>query len=124
MGGIAGTQTLTIVIRGMALGHIGRNNSRWLLNKEFWVGTLNGFGWAIVVAIAASLWFNDTTLGLIIAAAIIINMITAAIAGTTLPILMKKMNIDPALAGGVALTTITDVVGFMSFLGLATLVYA
>ena len=124
MGGIAGTQTLTIVIRGMAMGHIGRNNSRWLINKEFWVGAMNGICWAIVVAIAASLWFNDTTLGLIIAVAMIINLITASIAGTTLPILMKKINIDPALAGSVALTTITDVVGFVSFLGLATLFYA
>lgn len=124
MGGIAGTQTLTIVIRGMAMGHIGRNNSRWLINKEFWIGTMNGICWAIVVAIAASLWFNDTTLGFIIAVAMIINLITASIAGTTLPIIMKKINIDPALAGSVALTTITDVVGFVSFLGLATLFYA
>ncbi len=124
MGGVAGTQTLTIVIRGMAMGHIGRNNSRWLINKEFWVGVLNGVCWAVVVAIAASLWFNDTTLGLIIATAMIINLITAAVAGTTLPIFLKKINVDPALAGSVALTTITDVVGFMSFLGLATLFYA
>jgi magnesium transporter len=124
MGGVAGTQTLTIVIRGMALGHIGRNNSRWLVNKEFWVGAMNGLCWALVVAVAASLWFNDTTLGLIIAAAMIINLMTAALAGTLLPIFMKKINVDPALAGSVALTTITDVVGFMSFLGLATLFYA
>jgi magnesium transporter len=124
MGGVAGAQTLTIVIRGMALGHIGRNNSRWLLNKEFWVGALNGLSWALVTAVAASLWFNDPTLGLIIAAAMIINLITAALAGTLLPIFMKKINVDPALAGSVALTTITDVVGFTSFLGLATYFYA
>jgi magnesium transporter len=95
-----------------------------LLNKEFWVGALNGLSWALVTAVAASLWFNDPTLGLIIAAAMIINLITAALAGTLLPILMKKVNIDPALAGSVALTTITDVVGFTSFLGLATYFYA
>jgi magnesium transporter len=123
MGGVAGTQTLTVVIRGMALGHIGSNNRRWLINKEFLVGVINGLGWAIVVAIAAAFWFEDRMIGVIIAGAMVINLITAAIAGASIPIVLRKMDIDPALAGGVVLTTITDVVGFMSFLGLATLFY-
>jgi magnesium transporter len=124
MGGVAGSQTLTVVIRGMALGQIGRNNTNWLLNRELAVGTLNGLLWASVVAIAATLWFDDITIGIIIAAAMIINLITAAMAGTMLPILLKAFKIDPALAGSVILTTVTDVVGFMSFLGLATWFYA
>lgn len=123
MGGVAGTQTLTVVIRGMATGHIDSNNSRWLINRELLVGLSNGFGWAIVIATIASLWFNDIMIGVIIAAAMVINLASAALAGATLPLLLKKLNIDPALAGSVALTTVTDVVGFMSFLGLATLVY-
>ncbi|WP_372780184.1 magnesium transporter [Litorivivens sp.] len=124
MGGVAGTQTLTVVIRGMALGHISKNNSRWLINREVLVGAINGLIWAVVVAIAATLWFDDRTIGFIIAAAMIINLITAALAGALLPMIMQKLKIDPALAGGVALTTVTDVIGFMSFLGLATYFYA
>lgn len=124
MGGVAGTQTLTVVIRGMAMGQIGSNNSGWLINRELWVGVANGLAWAVVVAIAATLWFDDTTIGAIIAAAMVINLVTAALAGAVLPLMLKKMNIDPALAGSVALTTVTDVVGFLSFLGLATLAYA
>ena len=124
MGGVAGTQTLTVVIRGMALGHISRNNSRWLINREVLVGLINGLVWAVIVALAASFWFNDPLIGAIIAAAMIINLITASLAGAVLPLLMKTLKIDPALAGGVVLTTVTDVVGFMSFLGLATYFYA
>ena len=123
MGGVAGTQTLTIVIRGMALGQIHQKNSQWLINRELLVGLINGLCWSLVVAVAASLWFNDNTLGAIIAAAMTINLITAAFAGAVIPILLQRMNIDPALAGGVVLTTVTDVVGFMSFLGLATYFY-
>lgn len=124
MGGVAGTQTLTVVIRGMALGHISRNNSRWLINREVMVGLINGLVWAVIVAVAASLWFKDPLIGAIIAAAMVINLITASLAGAVLPLLMKTLKIDPALAGGVVLTTVTDVVGFMSFLGLATYFYA
>ena len=123
MGGIAGTQTLTVVIRGMALGQVGSNNRRWLINKEFLVGVINGLCWSIVVAVAAVLWFNDLMIGVIIASAMVINLITAGLAGSIIPLVLRKMNIDPALAGGVALTTVTDVVGFMSFLGLATVFY-
>ena len=124
MGGIAGTQTLTVLVRGIALGHIGRNNQMWLINREVMVGALNGILWAMVVAVAASLWFDDWNIGMIIAAAMVINLVTAALVGAVLPLLMTRMNIDPALAGGVVLTTVTDVVGFVSFLGLATLFYA
>jgi magnesium transporter len=124
MGGVAGTQALTVVIRGIALGQVGTHNQRWLINRELLIGILNGLCWSVVIAIAATLWFNDLTLGLIIASAIIINMTTAGVAGAALPIILKSMKIDPALAGGMALTTVTDVVGFMSFLGLATLFYA
>ena len=123
MGGVAGSQTLTVVIRGMALGQIGRNNLKWLLSKEFIVGCINGLLWALVMGAVAALWFNDPKIALIIAAAMIINLLAAALAGSTLPIILKSLNIDPALAGSVALTTITDVVGFFSFLGLATVFY-
>lgn len=123
MGGVAGTQTLTVVIRGMALGQISSNNSAWLINKEILVGVINGLCWSLVVAVAASLWFDDLQIGIIIAAAMVINLIAAALAGAVIPLLLKKINVDPALAGGVALTTVTDVVGFMSFLGLATWYY-
>jgi magnesium transporter len=124
MGGIAGTQTLTVLVRGIAMGHIGRNNQAWLINREVILGVINGLIWALVVAVAASLWFEDWNIGLIIAAAMVINLVTAAFIGAILPLLMTRINIDPALAGGVVLTTVTDVVGFVSFLGLATLFYA
>ncbi len=124
MGGIAGTQTLTVMVRGIALGQVGKNNESWLINREVAVGALNGMLWASVVAIAASLWFSDWNLGLIIALAMIINLVTAAFTGAALPLMLKRMKIDPALAGGVVLTTVTDVVGFFSFLGLATWFYA
>jgi len=103
---------------------VGKHNKNWLIKREFAVGLLNGILWAAVVAVAASLWFEDWNLGIIIAAAMIINLITAAMTGAVLPLIMNKVNIDPALAGGVVLTTVTDVVGFVSFLGLATLFYA
>ncbi len=124
MGGVAGSQTLTVVIRGMATGKISRSNAGWLTSRELRVGLFNGALWAIVMAAIAGVWFNDQTIALIIGAAMVINIVTAAIAGALLPIALKGLNIDPALAGGVALTTITDVVGFLSFLGLATIFYA
>jgi len=123
MGGIAGSQTLTLVIRGQALGHIERGNIGWLFNRELVVGAINGLLWALVVAAVALVWFGDTTVGLVIALAIVINLLAGAIAGTLLPMLLKSVGIDPALAGGVLLTTITDVVGFLAFLGLATLFF-
>lgn len=123
MGGIAGSQTLTLVIRSMATGHIKRDNLTWLFRREVVVGFLNGMMWGIAVAIAAALWFDDIMLGYIIGSAMIINLVVAVFSGSVLPSLLKSINIDPALAGGVLLTTITDVVGYLSFLGLATLFY-
>ena len=120
MGGIAGSQTLTLVIRGQALGQIGSGNTRWILTKEAIVGLLNGLMWSIVVALIAYLWFGDGRVGLVIALALIVNMSVAALAGVLIPIMLKKFNIDPAVAGGVLLTTVTDVVGLMTFLSLAT----
>ncbi len=122
MGGNAGTQTLTVVIRGMSLGTISRGNMLNILKKEAMVGVLNGFIWAFVIALIAALWYQNIQLGIVIAAAMIANLVMGAIAGVCIPIFLEKVNIDPALAGGVALTTVTDVVGYFSVLGLATLV--
>jgi magnesium transporter len=121
MGGVAGSQTLTVVIRGMALGQIERGNLNFLLSKEFAVGALNGLLYALIVGCVVSLWFQDATMALIIGLAMAINLMAAALTGTLLPVMLKSLKIDPALAGTVILTTITDVVGFISFLGLATL---
>ena len=123
MGGIAGTQSLTVLIRAMAMGQINDRTEIWLVRREIFVSIINGLIWAFVIAIIAAYWFNDTTLGLIIAFAIIINLITAGIAGASLPLILDRLRIDPALAGGVVLTTITDVVGFFAFLGVAAYFY-
>ncbi len=120
MGGIAGSQTLTVVIRGMAMGQIGGSNRWWLFNKELWVGAINGIVWAIIVAIIAQLWFHDVKISAVIGCAIAINMTAANVSGISVPLLLKRMNIDPALSASVILTTVTDIVGFMSFLGLAS----
>ena len=122
MGGIAGTQTLTLMVRGLALGQVGSSNASALLMKELLVGVLNGLMWAIVVGLASWAWFQDPGIGVVIAAAMVINLIAAALAGVLIPLILKRMAIDPALAGGVVLTTVTDVIGFLAFLGLATLV--
>ena len=121
MGGIAGSQTLTLMIRGLALGHIESSNARWLLFKELAVGLLNGLMWAAIVAAIVLMWFGSWQLGGVIAAALIINTLVAAVTGVGLPLALRRLGIDPALAGTVVLTTVTDVVGFMSFLGLGAL---
>ncbi|WP_394172752.1 magnesium transporter [Thalassotalea litorea] len=121
MGGVAGGQTLTLVIRGMALGHIGDSNARSIFTKELAIGFLNGLIWAILVAGIVAIWKQDLVLGGIIAFAMLMNLTAAGIAGVSVPILLKRMNIDPALAGSVILTTVTDVVGIFAFLGTATL---
>ena len=121
MGGVAGTQSLTIMTRAIALGHLDRINTKGILRKEVLVGILNGLLWAIVVGSLTYLWFGEWLLGLVIAGAMTINLIVAAIAGFGIPLMLKKLNIDPALAGGVVLTTITDVVGYISFLGLGAI---
>ena len=121
MGGIAGSQTLTIAIRGIALGQIVKTNIKPLIIKELTVGILNGVIWSLVVAGIVILWFDNPYLGLIIGLSMIINLVVAALAGASIPMILKRYGIDPAIAGGVILTTVTDVVGFMTFLGLATI---
>ncbi|OQK17541.1 magnesium transporter [Methyloprofundus sedimenti] len=120
MGGIAGSQTLTLTIRGLALNQISSGNTSWLARKEVLIGIINGLIWSAVVAGIAWLWFQDIGISLVIAAAIVINLIAAAAAGIAIPLTLHRLGIDPALSGAVILTTVTDVVGFMSFLGLAT----
>ncbi|MGO1615658.1 magnesium transporter [Halomonas sp. AOP35-4E-18] len=122
MGGIAGSQTLTVVIRGLALGQLAGNNKQWLYNKELWVGMSNGLVWALVVGGISYLWFGDPLITLVITLAIFVNMSLANLSGVLIPLVLKRLQIDPALSGAVILTTVTDVVGFMSFLGLATLI--
>ena len=121
MGGVAGNQTLTLVIRGIALGHIGESNSRSLLLKELAIGFLNGIIWALLIATFVAIWKHDLALGGVLAFAMLMNLTAAALAGVLIPLMLKKMKIDPALAGGVLLTTVTDVVGIFAFLGTATL---
>ena len=118
MGGVAGSQSLTIITRAIALGQINRGNARGIMRKELMVGFLNGCGWALVVAVFTFLWFRDWRIGCIIGAAMIINLFVAALAGYSIPLILKRLDVDPALAGGVVLTTVTDVVGYMAFLGL------
>ena len=122
MGGVAGNQTLILVIRGIAMGKIQRSNARKLLVKESSVALLNGLTWSIVVSVLAVVLFQTTwEIGLIVGAAMLLNIFASAIAGVSIPFLFKKMGIDPALAGGVLMITLTDVLGFVTFLGLATL---
>lgn len=121
MGGIAGSQTLTLVIRGLALGQIEGGNARVLLTKEMGIGLLNGVLWAVIVAGLAIVWFGSWQIGGIIGAAILLNLLCAAAAGLAIPLVLRRVGIDPALAGSVILTTVTDVVGFFAFLGLATI---
>jgi len=122
MGGIAGTQTLIIVTRGIATGRVTTANIKSLINKEVAVSGLNGVIWSIVIAFVTYYWFADIVLSVVIGLAIIVNLVVAAFSGAFLPLLLTKLRIDPALAGGVILTTITDVIGFVAFLGLAALV--
>jgi len=121
MGGVAGSQTLTVVIRGMALGRVERSNLNWLLSKEFAVGAINGLLYALIVGCVVSIWFQNWLMAVIIGLAMAINLMAAALAGTILPVLLRSLKVDPALAGPVILTTITDIVGFVSFLGLAAM---
>ncbi|CED72360.1 magnesium transporter [Aliivibrio wodanis] len=121
MGGVAGNQTVALVIRGLAVGHIGDSNQKELLIKEAGIGLLNGILWASIIGGIVMVWKGDIMLGAIISVAMLVNLTVAGIAGVTIPVLLKKMNIDPALAGGMALTTITDIIGLSAFLGLATI---
>ena len=121
MGGIAGSQTLTLIIRGLALGQVSNTNRRALLKKELSVGGLNGCIWALVVGITVTFWFHSALIGLVIALAILMNIIAAAFSGVLIPVILDKLKLDPALSGSVVLTTITDIVGFVAFLGIGTL---
>ena len=121
MGGIAGSQTLTLTIRGLALDQIAAANVRWLTSKEFLVGATNGVVWSLVVALVSYLWFSDIGISIILAVAMVLNLLVAALSGVIIPLLLNRWGIDPALSGAVILTTVTDIIGFLSFLGLATL---
>jgi magnesium transporter len=118
MGGVAATQTLTLMVRGLALGQVERANARWLLAKEIAVALLNGLAWSSVVAAVAFLWYGDARIAAVIFAAMLVNLFAAALAGVTVPLALKRYGVDPAVAGGVVVTTVTDVVGFASLLGL------
>jgi magnesium transporter len=121
MGGIAGSQTLILMTRGIALGQVERSNARWLLAKELGVALYNATAWSIVVGLVTMWWFGTWKIGLVIALALAANLLCAAVAGFAVPLALKRFGIDPALAGGVVLTTITDVVGLSAFLGFGTL---
>lgn len=120
MGGVAGTQSLTIITRAIALGQIDRTNARRIFRKELLVGILNGLAWAVLVGLFTYFWFDEWRVGAVIAGAMVINLVTAAGAGFAIPLTLRRMQIDPAIAGGVVVTTVTDVVGYMGFLGLGT----
>jgi len=120
MGGVAATQTLTLIVRGIALGQVERANARWLLTKEVAVAMLNGVAWATVVAVVAYLWYRNWKIAAVIFAAMMVNLLAAALAGVLVPLTLKRLGVDPAVAGGVVVTTVTDVVGFASLLGLGT----
>ncbi len=120
MGGIAGTQTLTLMIRGMATGQVSGSNTMDLARREVAIGLLNGFVFSIVIALIAIAWYGDTLLGAVMGAAILLNLLAGALAGAVIPGILRKMSIDPAIAGGVVLTTVTDVIGILAFIGLAT----
>ena len=121
MGGNAGTQTMTVAVRALATKELTPANAIKIVIKETFVGGINGIIFALIVGIISTYWFNDNLLGIIIASAMIINLVIAGLVGTLIPISLNKINIDPALASGVILTTITDVFGFLSFLGLASI---
>ena len=121
MGGVAGSQTLTIIIRGMALGQVGASNIAALMMRELAVASVNSMCWAVVVGLVALIWFGNPGLGVVVGVAMVVNLLFAALAGASIPLLLRRLHIDPALAGGVILTTVTDVIGFVTFLGLGSL---
>jgi magnesium transporter len=122
IGGNAAVQVLTLMVRGLALGQVGASNARILLWKETRVALINGVLIGGIVGIVAFAWFHSALLSAVIALALVINFLAAAMAGVLLPLMLKRMNIDPAVAGTVVVTAVTDVIGFFSFLGLATLI--
>ncbi len=120
MGGIAGSQTLTLMIRGMATGQIGVGNAKYLFTREMLIGLLNSLLWAAVLSVITWLWFDDIRIGMVIALALVVNLVAGALAGVLIPLILRRLSIDPAIAGGVVLTTVTDLVGYVSFLGFGT----
>jgi magnesium transporter len=121
MGGVAATQTLTIVLRGLTLGQINSSNIRWLFKRELAVSIVNGIVLSFLVGLITYFWFQNLILSVLISGALIINLISSVFAGVFVPLILRKLNQDPAISGSVVVTTVTDVVGFLSFLGLATL---
>ena len=121
MGGVAATQTLTIVLRGLTLEQISNSNLGWLFKRELAVSILNGIVLSLIISLVTYLWFNQIILSILIAAAMIINLLSSVVAGVFVPVILRRLNQDPAIAGSVIVTTVTDVVGFVSFLGLATI---
>ncbi len=121
MGGVAATQTLTIVLRGLTLEQISSSNLGWLFKRELAVAILNGIILSLIISLVTYVWFNELILSTLIAAAMIINLLSSVVAGVFVPIILRRLNQDPAIAGSVIVTTVTDVVGFVSFLGLATI---
>ena len=121
MGGVAATQTLTIVLRGLTLEQINASNLNWLFKRELAVSILNGIVLSILVGLTTFIWFEEIILSFLISTALIINLISSVIAGIFVPLILRKLNQDPAIAGSVVVTTVTDVIGFLSFLGLATI---
>ena len=121
MGGVAATQTLTIVLRGLTLEQISNSNLGWLFKRELAVSILNGIVLSLIISLVTYLWFNQIILSILIAAAMIINLLSSVVAGVFVPVVLRRLNQDPAIAGSVIVTTVTDVVGFVSFLGLATI---
>ncbi|WP_395377256.1 magnesium transporter [Marinicella sp. W31] len=117
MGGIAGSQTLTLMIRGMATGQLGSSNIRELMNRELLISFLNSLMWALVLAAITFIWFRDWNIGIVIAIALVVNLLAGVLAGVVIPVILRSLSIDPAIAGGVVLTTVTDIVGYVSFLG-------
>ena len=121
MGGVAATQTLTIVLRGLTLEQINTSNIRWLFKRELAVAIINGIVLSALVGISTYLWFQDLTIAILISSALVINLISSVMAGIVVPLILRRLNQDPAIGGSVVVTTVTDVVGFFSFLGLATI---
>ena len=121
MGGVVATQTLTIVLRGLTLEQINDTNIKWLFKRELAVSILNGIVLSILVSFVTYIWFQNSLISILISCALIINLISSVFAGVIVPLVLRKLNQDPAIAGSVVVTTVTDVIGFLSFLGLATI---
>jgi len=121
MGGIAGTQTVTLIIRGIALGQVQWSDARWLLMREMGVGMINGMLMALVVGLSTAAWIGGTKLSIIIGTAMVVNLLAAASVGVLVPLTLRRLRIDPALSAGVILTTFTDCIGFATLLGLGTI---